>query len=91
MAYEPQRRYSHRVHEPNTTVEQWRVKLGLPNPGVTNATLNHNTNMVQNVQAKTREYMRNHYKIRVWALRPRRIDDVMYSDTFFSNITSIRG
>ena len=25
------------------------------------------------------------------ALRPRRIDDVMYSDTLFSNMTSIRG
>ena len=58
---------------------------------VTKATLSHNTNIVHTLQAETREYMRNHYKTRVWALRPRIIDDGMYSDTFFSNITSIRG
>ena len=35
--------------------------------------------------------MRNHYKTRVWALRPRRIDDIVYADTLFSNIPLIRG
>ena len=35
--------------------------------------------------------MINHYKNRVWALIPRRIDDSMYSDILFSNVTSIRG
>ena len=65
--------------------------MGLPTIEVTKATLVHNTNMVQTLQAETREHTRNHYKTRVWALRPRRIDDIMYSDTFFSNIISIRG
>ena len=35
--------------------------------------------------------MRNYFKKRVWALKPRRIDDVLYSDTFFSSVQSIRG
>ena len=35
--------------------------------------------------------MRDHYKTRVWALRPHRIDDVMYSNTFFSSVCFIRG
>ena len=35
--------------------------------------------------------MRDHYKTRVWALQPRRINDICYSDTFFSSICSIRG
>ena len=47
--------------------------------------------MIQTLQAETREYMRDHYKTRVWALRPRRINDICYSDTFFSAIASVRG
>ena len=89
--YEPQHRYSRRVHQPNIDIEQWRSRLGFLTIEVTKATLAHNINMVQTLQAEIREFMRNHYKTRVCAFRPRRIDDVMYSDTFFSNITSIRG
>ena len=90
-AYEPQRKYCRRVHQPQVSLEQWRARLGYPTFEVTKATLNHNTNMVKTLQAETREYMRDHYKTRTWPLRPRRIDDVMYSDTFFSNIKSVRG
>ena len=35
--------------------------------------------------------MRDHCKTRVWALRPKKIDGIMYSDTFFSSIMSVRG
>ena len=65
--------------------------MGYPTIEVTKATLVHHTNMIQTLQAETREYTRDHYKTRTWPLMPRRIDDVMYSDTFFSNITSVRG
>ena len=34
--------------------------------------------------------MLDYYKTRVWALKPNRIDDVLYSDTFFSSVLSIR-
>ena len=47
--------------------------------------------MVQTLQAETRKYMRDHYKTRVLSLRPHRINDVMYSDTFFASIKSIIG
>ncbi len=46
--------------------------------------------MVKTLQAETREYMRNHTKARVHCLRPKRIDDVMFTDTFYSGIVSIR-
>jgi len=58
---------------------------------VTKATLGNTTQMVQTLQAETREYLRDHYKTRVWALRPKRINDICYSDTFFSSTVSIRG
>ena len=35
--------------------------------------------------------MRDHYRTRAWILRPCRINDVIYSDTYFSSICSIRG
>ena len=47
--------------------------------------------MVQTVQAETREYVRDSYKTRVWALTPHRINDVMYSETLFASVKSIKG
>ena len=35
--------------------------------------------------------MRDDCTIKAWALRPLRIDDVMYSDTFFASVCSIKG
>ena len=61
-----------------------------PTIEVTKAILSHNKNMVQTLQAETREYTRKYYKTKIWALRPHIIDDVMYSDTLIYNITSIR-
>ena len=65
------------------TVEEWCARLGYPTHEVTQHTLTNTTNYVQSLQAETSEYMRDHYKTRVWALRPHRIDDVMYSDNLF--------
>ena len=53
--------------------------------------LDNTTTLVKTLQAEIREYMRDHYITRSWVLRPRRINDVIYSDTFFSSICSIRG
>ena len=71
-------------------VEEWRKRLGYPTFETTKATLAVTTQMVSVLQAESREYLRDYYKTRVWCLRPMRIDDVMYSDTFFSSIKSIR-
>ena len=42
------------------------------------------------MEPETRDYMRDHLSARVYALRPRRINDDCYSDTFFSSIPSVR-
>jgi len=91
--YEPQsRRHSRRVQrDSDVPVEEWRARLGFPTFEVTKDTLANTTQMVQTLQAETREYLRDHYKTRVWALRPRRINDVCFSDTFFAAVQSIRG
>ena len=72
------------------SINKWRAQLGYPTYITTSATLNNTTQLVQSLQAETREYMRDYYKTRVWALKPNRINDVLYSDTFFSSILSIR-
>jgi len=93
LPYEPQRcRYSLRA--PKSAVEdmkEWCARLGFPTYEVAEATLKHTTQMVQTLQAETREYLRDHHKTCVWALRPQRINDVCYSDTFFSAVVSICG
>ena len=72
------------------SINKWRAQLGYRTYITTSATLNNTTQLVQTLQAETREYMRDYYKTRVWALKPNRIDDFLYSDTFFSSILSIR-
>jgi hypothetical protein len=93
LPYEPQnRRHSRRGTKNKTvTLEEWRARLGFPTENVTRHTIANTTQMVKTLQAETREYMRDHYKTRVLALRPRRINDTMYSDTFFSSVCSVRG
>ena len=73
------------------SVEDWRKRLSYPTFEVTKATLKNTTQHIKTLQAETWEYMRDHYKTRAWALRPCRINDVCYSDTFFSTICSVRG
>ena len=91
--YEPQRRrYSRRVHKAvDVSLDEWRARLGYPTLEVTNTTIKSTTQMVKSLEAETREYMRDHYKTRSLATRPRRLSDRMYSDTFFSSVPSIRG
>ena len=92
LEYAPQRRYSHRAPDTNKlNMREWRARLGYPSFEVTKSTLDHTTHMVTNFQAETREYMRDNHKTRAWDLRPRRIDDVMHSDTFSDPVCSIRG
>ena len=93
IAYEPQRRRnSRRIASPvGSTTAEWRARMGYPTLKVMENTLTNSTNMITTLQSETRDYMRDHYKTRFWALRPKRIDDVCYSDTFFSSIVSIRG
>ena len=92
ILYNPKRIYTRRR---NTTVspdmDAWRANLGYPTMEVTKKTVENTTQYVSSVEAETREYMRDHRKSRLMALRPHRINDVCFSDTFFSSIVSVRG
>ena len=63
--YEPRiRRFSrHAPRRKARDVNDWSAKLGFPTVEVTEATLSNTTQMVQTLQAETREYMRDHYKL----------------------------
>ena len=65
-------------------------KIGFPIFQTTKATLAATSQMVSTLQAESRSYLRDYYKTRVWGLRPKRIDDVIYSDTLFSSVNSVR-
>ena len=56
--YEPQRRYFHRVHDTELAVGKWKSRMGFPTIEVTTVTLAHNTNIVETLQAETRDYTR---------------------------------
>lgn len=90
--YEPQRRVTtRRVQKDKISEDVWRARLGYPTRAVTHNTLCNTSQMVQTLQSETSEYMRDYYKTRVWALRPKRINDTCYTDTFHSSVCSIRG
>ena len=89
--YEPQRRrYSRRIDKPTTPIEEWQANLGFPTIEKTRQTLKNTTHYITSLEGETREYMRDYHKTRVFALRPRRLDDTLYVDCFFSSVRSIR-
>ena len=93
LAYEPQRqRHCWRMIFPiGSSTEGWRSRLGYPTLEVMKNTLQNTINMITTLQSETRDYRRDYYKTCVWSLRPRRIDNVCYLNTFVSSMVSIRG
>lgn len=95
LPYEPtERKYTRRrLCKPldDTQLQEWRARLGYPPLEVVKKTLDATTQMVPTVEAETRDYMRDHFKTRLPMLRPHRVNDTLYSDTFFSSVRSIRG
>ena len=83
--------YTRRVTPSPVTDEEWRRRLCYPTMQVTRKTLENTTQMVNTVEAETREFMRDHLRTRLPMLRPIRINDTCYHDVFFSSIRSIRG
>ena len=70
-------------------VSEWRKMLAYFTFEITKFTLAVTSQVVTTFQAESKEYTRDYYKARVWYLKPRKIDDVCYSNTFFASITSI--
>ena len=58
---------------------------------MTKTALENTTQFIKTLEAETRKYVCCHKHTSAFALRPQQIDDVLYSDTFFSSIRSIRG
>ena len=90
------RLYNHRSTKPQMvgtiymSIEEWRACLCQQTFDTTKVTLKNTTWMVKTLQVQSREYLKDCYKTRVYALRPHRIHNVMYSDTIFLSFTSIR-
>ena len=74
-----------------TELSEWRGKLGFPPAGIVKRTLQNTSQLVRTVEAEQRELMRDHRVTRLAPLRPHCINDVCYSDTFFSSLASVRG
>ncbi len=95
LMYEPDKRvYTRRSRTRGNNednLQRWRKNLGYPTLEVVKHTLKCTTRLVSTVEAETRDYMRDHYKPRLLCLRPHRINDICFSDTFFSSIRSVRG
>ena len=89
--YEPQKRCSSRrlATSSNIDIDTWRMRLGFPPIATAENTIKNTTFFIKTLESETRDYMRDHKTTRVWALRPRRINDTCYSDTFFSSIVSV--
>ena len=91
--YEPAKRlFSRRLPSvAPPTVEEWRDNLGCPPRHIVSKTLENTTQYIKTIEAETREIMRDHYQVRASPLRPHRINDVCFTDTFFASIKSVRG
>ena len=107
LPYEPQRRkYTRRVRSDiqliqtilcsrkgkvDKTIPEWQANLGYPSVRTVKSTLRNTTHYVKTLEMETREYMRDYRKSRASPLRPTRIDDTLFTDTFYSTKKSIRG
>ena len=72
-------------------LEKWRANLDYPITEITRNTLNNTTQLIKTVETETRESMRDHLCARLIPLRPHRINNTCFTDTFFSTQRSYRG
>ena len=93
VPYEPSKRlFTRRLPSiAAPTIEEWRENLGCPPRHIVQKTLEHTTQYIKTIEAETREIMRDHLQARAYPLRPHRINDKAFTDTFFSSVKSIRG
>ena len=68
--YEPQHRRSSRRLPTSSipSIDEWRRRLGYPTQAITNLTLKNTTSFIKNTDADSRDYLRDHYKPRFYAL-----------------------
>ena len=93
LPYNPTLIYTRRRTNTPTVgdVDQWYTNLGFPTIVVTKRTLKCATRYITFVEAESWEYMRDHLRSRLMCLCPHRINNVCFSDNFYSFIKSVRG
>ena len=93
LPYDPTNRLNTRrvTGYKDENIQLWRSRLGFNPPKVILKTLQNTSQLISVVEAERRELMRDHRLTRLYPLRPHRINDVCFTDTFFSNLTSVRG
>ncbi|MGH3054674.1 MAG: hypothetical protein ACRDL7_06820, partial [Gaiellaceae bacterium] len=80
-----------RIAVSDVPISEWQERLGFVNEQVAKQTLLATTQLVRSVEAETRDDPRRHLKSRLPQLRPKRINELVYSDTLFPDIKSIEG
>jgi hypothetical protein len=98
LPYEPNhgRAYTRRlpkgsVHIDTDQIQLWTATLGFPPAQVVENTLKNTTRYVHTLESENRMIMRDHKKARAIPLRPHRINERAFSDTFISCVESVRG
>lgn len=72
-------------------LRRWAKNLGCTTRHNVEHTLIATSQHVVEDPSQTRTIMRDHYVARLLPLRPHRISDTCYTDTFFSSVKSVRG
>ena len=98
LPYEPTRgrAYTRRlpkgsVHINTDQIQLWTANLGFPPAQVVENTLKNTTRYVNTLESENRQIMRDHQKARAIPLRPHRINERAFSDTYISCVESVRG
>ena len=92
IRYEPQRPHLvRRVQKAIVDQDVWRARLGFCSKDVVEKTLLGTTQLVSSLECETRDLMRDHLSPRLSLLRPHRVNDTLYMDIHFCNLSSIRG
>jgi hypothetical protein len=76
---------------PKVPIEEWHKRFAMLPTDVVTKTLTNTTQFYVNVEHENRRHPRRHLKSAYPALRCKRRDEVMATDTFFPSITSTRG
>jgi hypothetical protein len=90
IRYEPQRSHLvRRVQKAIVGLDVWRSRLGFCSKDVVQKTLLGTTQLVTSLESETRDLMRDHFSPRLSLLRPHRVNDTLYMDIHFCNLSSI--
>ena len=92
LFYNTHRRcHTRRLQQNPFKIKEWRANIGYPALEKTQQTLRNTTHYIQTLEGETHEYMQYYHNTCTHILWPRRLNDRIFVDCFFSHIRSIRG